>query len=272
MNRNIIFYDGLKELIVNNVLSLPPYEIDKMYDSWELDKNKEGIKTNFTYSDEIIHKNQNIPKGVSLKGIDLPTWFGDISKKKVMILGIDPLRNETVFNREKSNPENEVIVGTPYALHEYDSRKGNCAAYWTLIENLSKDNFVYCTDIFKTYYYDKINKKRSYLDKRFNNQGVHRELLISELELVNPDMIIVFGKIAHKLLLNKGCPKISQEISRTKREFEYNGQMTDVYTVIHLGGGAYNSHMLAFLKANELNDINPGDRIACAKGYLKLLT
>jgi hypothetical protein len=271
MNRNIEFYNELKEIIVNNVLAVSSAEIDNIYDYWELNKDKKETTDfkyrNFTFSDDKIHGNQYKPKtGAILKGIDLPTWFGDYSKKKIMILGIDPLRNQEVFRRESANVNTDVIIGTPYALHECVTRENACAAYWTLIEGLSKENFVYCTDIFKTYYL-KTNKIRSYRDEDFIKNANHQYVLTKEINLIKPDVIIVFGSLAHTQLLKEGCPKISQNIFETKKVFEN----AVVYTVIHLSKGAYNRNMSEFLNANGFTDINPSDRIACANAYLKLL-
>lgn len=276
MNRNIGFYDELKKIIINNVLSVSSAEVDEMYDYWELNKDKKETTDfkyrNFTFSDDKIHGNQYKPKtGAILKGIDLPTWFGDYSKKKVMILGIDPLRNIEVFDRESADPNTDVIIGTPYALHECETRKNACAAYWALIDGLSKNNFVYCTDIFKTYYFNTENSKRSYKDKDFPKSENDKIILKREIKLIEPDVIIVFGALAHKMLLKNNCPKISQKISNTKRTYDYIPKNIDVYTVIHLSKGAYNRNMSAFLNANGFTDINPSDRIACAKAYLKLL-
>ena len=223
MNRNVVFYKDLKELIVNNVLAIPSSEIDKMYDYWELNKLNNETKDfkylNFKYPDNYIHENQHIPlEGASLKGIDLPAWFGDdFSKKKVMILGIDPLRNKKGFKNEceKRNSlnsvipleviydsiENEVIIGTPYALHLSEAREGKCSVYWSFIEVLIENHFVYCTDVFKTYYYNDEKDIRSYRDEEFTIKNKnHRDLLKKEIELIKPDVIIAFGNLVEFFL------------------------------------------------------------------------
>lgn len=273
MNRKIEFYKNLNQLITKNILKLSHEEIDKIYDSWEETKDKTGVKTNFVYSDKLIHNNQKIPQEVTVKGIDLPTWFGNYNNKKIVILGIDPLRSEKVFKREKADINNDVIVGTPYAFHEKDTREGWCANYWALIDGLVQDNnFVYCTDIFKTYYYDKATKTRSYNDKRFIDNSSHRHILISELELINPDLIIVFGGIAHKKLLNKNCPKISQDILKTKSIIKLNNTEVDVYTVLHLSRGTRGKTMKEFFDENEIStdSISVENRIECGKKYIEL--
>ena len=273
MNRNIEFYKNLRKLIINNVLKVTEGEIDKIYDSWLETKDKTGIKTNFVYSENLIHNNQKIPQDVTVKGIDLPTWFGNYNNQKIVILGIDPLRSENVFKRENANINEDVVIGTPYAFHEKDTREGWCANYWALIDGLVKDNnFVYCTDIFKTYYYDKTTKTRSYNDKRFIDNLKHRDILISELELIKPDLIIVFGGIAHKKLLNKTCPKISQDIFKTKSILKLNNTKVDVYTVLHLSRGTRGKTMKEFFNANEIStdSISVENRIECGKKYVEL--
>jgi len=223
MNRKVVFYNELKELIVKYVLAIPSSEIDEMYDYWELNKLKKETKDfkylNFKYPHSYIHENQlKTLTGASLKGIDLPTWFGeDYSKKKVMILGIDPLRNKNVFKKEceKRNVlnsftptdviddsiKNEVIIGTPYALHECEAREGKCSVYWTFIEKLIENHFVYCTDIFKTYFYNNDKDIRSYRDEEFaiKNKN-HKKLLEEEIKIIKPDVIIAFGNLVELFL------------------------------------------------------------------------
>lgn len=274
MYPNVEFFNELKSIIKNNILDVSIEDIDKMYSSWEKDKDKKEVKTNFVYSENLIHDNQKIPKDTSLKGIDLPTWFGDYSNKKIVVLGIDPLRNENVFEREnKSNIYNDVIVGTPYAFHERDSRENWCAGYWALIDGLVKsNNFVYCTDIFKTYYHNNSTKTRSYLDPNFVNNYKHREILFNELELIKPDLIIVFGKIAHKILLEKNCPKIGQSILKTKVSLELKNKFTDVYTVMHLSKGTRGKNFKTFFNSNDIDtsSLNVENRVKCAEKYVEM--
>jgi hypothetical protein len=273
MNKEIIFYKGLKNIISNNILNISQKEIDEMYDSWENDKNKSEIKRNFVKSDDFIHKNQNVPENVTLKGIDFPTWFGDYSNKRIVILGIDPLRSESVFERENNaNIQSDVIIGTPYAFHEKETREDGCKSYWTFVNGLvESNNFVYCTDIFKTYFHDKTT--RSYDNLEFTKNKKHREILIAELELIKPDLIIVFGGIAHKKLLNKkSCPTISQSVLKTKSSIQVNDLNIPVYTVIHLSRVPRGKDMKKFLNANDIdtNSVDVENRVECAKKYIEL--
>lgn len=285
MNPNVEFFNELKSIITNNILDVSIEHIDNMYKIWYENKNVAGVKSNFVFSENQIHKKQNLPKEVVAKGIDLPSWFGNFktNAKKIVVLGIDPLRSESSFNREhldlekktseKANFNKQVTIGTPYALHEMDTRQGGCIGYSSFVDELVKqDNFVYCTDIFKTYYYDKENNVRSYSDKKFVENKEHKNILDKELELIKPDLIIVFGKIAFKKLLGKNSPKIGQSISNTIETYIIKDKKIAVITVIHLSKGAYNSHMKTFLEANNIFDVNPSKRDDCAKAYVNIIS
>lgn len=274
MNRDIAFYKDIRNIITQNILDISTSEVDNMYFSWEKNKDDKGLKTNFVYSDSLIHKNQKVSKNVCLKGIDLPTWFGNYNNKKIVVLGIDPLRSENVFKRENnSDIHNDVIVGTPYAFHERETRENWCASYWTFVNALvESNNFVYCTDIFKTYYFNNSTKIRSYLDPEFVNNSKHKEILIGELDIINPDLIIVFGKIAHKILLGKNCSKIGQNILNTKTNFNLKNKAVEVYTVLHLSKGTRGKNFKTFFDSNNIDimNLNFEDRIQCAKKYIEL--
>jgi hypothetical protein len=277
MDKNVIFFNDLKKIIIENVLNVSNEQIDTIYDSWEKDKNDNDKKTNFVFNDKLIHSNQNIPEGVSLKGIDLPTWFGDYSNKKIVVLGIDPLRSKGVFEREdNADIDNDVIIGTPYAFHEKETREKWCAGYWKLIDGLRKSNhFVYCTDVFKTYYHNNTTNLRSYSDSKsgFTSNLYHAEVLKKELELINPDLIIVFGKIAYEKLLGKKCPKISQDIFKTKDIYKLDNKNVNVLTVLHLSKGTRGKNFKTFFESNNIDtsNLNVEDRTQCAEKYIELI-
>jgi hypothetical protein len=275
MNITYPFYDDLKDLIINNILNLDHQKIDNMYEAWYADIDNTDRKKNTVLNENEIHENQNVPNDVILKGIDLPTWFGEYSNRKIVVLGIDPLRNKANFKTDGANINSDVIIGTPYAFHEKSTREGSCASYWTLVDGLVKsNNFVYCTDIFKTFFYNDKLKKRSYNDSNFSNNknNNHRQLLIQELDLIKPDIIIVFGKIAHSLLLGKNCPTISQDILKTKSQLKLKDKLTDVYTVLHLSKTPRGRNFKSFFEANNLDvsSINFENRKECAEKYLEI--
>lgn len=286
MNKNIGFYKDLKNIIKQNILDIPIEHIDKMYETWHHNQDSSFAINNFVYDDKFIHKNQNIPENATRKGIDLPSWFGDYNTegKKIIILGIDPLRSVNSFEYEFQNlttsqvqnadVNTQVTIGTPYALHEKDTRENRfCIGYWTLVNKLKKEgNFVYCTDIFKTYYHNNSTKTRSYLDKEFVDNSNHREILISEFELINPDLIIIFGKIAHKMLLKRNSPKIGQNILKTKTSVIVNNKSTDVFTIMHLSKGTRGKNFKTFFNSNniDISSMDVENRKDCAEKYVEM--
>jgi hypothetical protein len=276
MNKETPFYQALKDVLINNVLNIPKEVIDRFYETWYLNFN-ESETYNFVHSDKDIHVQQNVPNRSVLKGIDLPTWFGDFNNRRIVVLGIDPLRSEKAFKREGANLNNDVIIGTPYAFHEKSTREKDCKSYWTLVEGLkNKNNFVYCTDIFKTYFYNQDKNVRSYNDNSFtgnSSDSVHAQILKMELELIKPDVIIVFGKLAHSFLLNKNCPKIGQSIIKTKSLYTIDDKAAEVFTVLHLSKTPRGGSFKTFFESNGIDTelVAVEDRVQCAEKYIEVL-
>ena len=274
MDTNLFFYEKLKSLIADNVLKLKGDEIDQLYSFWATNIEKPTLK-NLLLPSSVIHANQQVADQSTLKGVDLPSWFGNINNPKIVVLGIDPLREKNDFIRSDCHDyDSNVLIGTPYAFHEKAARDGYCRSYWTLVDGLVKaERFVYCTDIFKTYYYNKKKSLRSYLDQEFIKNKNHRDLLMKELNLIKPDFIIVFGKMAHELLFRSRCPKIGQNVQITKKKFELNDRSVEVYTVLHLSKTPRGAAFKTFFTANDLSqqDVNYENRVQCAELYLELL-
>jgi hypothetical protein len=272
IHNNTPFYHELKDLFIKNILNIEKSQLEEYYQYWRL--NFDSLSSDkIKILDNLIHSNQKVPKESILKGIDLPTWFGDFNNKRIVVLGIDPLRNSKVFNEIGADIHRNVLLGTPYAFHEKNSREKDCKSYWTLIDGLKKaGNFVYCTDIFKTYYYKDNEKIRSYNDPSYISNQYHKIILEEELNLINPDIIIIFGKLAHSFLLDKKCPKIGQSIIKTKENYILKNKLAEVYTVLHLSKTPRGHHFKSFFENNEINtqSLNVEDRVKCAEKYLEI--
>jgi hypothetical protein len=270
---NSPFFDELKDLFINNILNIEKSQLEEYYEYWRL--NFDSFKSNkIKIPDNLIHINQKVPNESILKGIDLPTWFGDFNNKRIVVLGIDPLRNSKAFNEIGADINQDVLLGTPYAFHEKTSREKDCKSYWTFINGLiNGGNFVYCTDIFKTYYFKEYEKIRSYNDAPYVSNEYHKIILKKELNLINPDVIIVFGKLAHSFLLDKKCPKIGQSIIKTKENYTLKDKLSDVYTVLHLSKTPRGNNFKLFFDNNDINtqSLNVEDRVNCAEKYLEIL-
>jgi hypothetical protein len=179
------------------------------------------------FKKELISCNQNLPPNTYLNGIDLPTWFGNFQGKKVLFLGIDPMRNEKDFKKSNANMSTDVLIGTPYAFHIKGFRENRTSPYWQVINEVAKSNFIYVTDIYKTFFYtDKLKKNRSY--NYWNEQNLnekHRELLIEEINLIQPDLIVTFGAMAYKVLTEqKYCHRLSNPLNNELKQIKNENQ------------------------------------------------
>ena len=203
MNEPALFQTRLFKLITDFVIDMPEKEIMSLY------------KGNFIQLDKLIQPkaslrlSNGILDGGEMFGVDLPIWFGkypDIESvtRKIMVIGIDPLRNKQAFNYDKESMKKDVVIGTPYALHIKKMREGKTSVYWNFIKVLSENNFVYLTDIYKSYFFHVQEGLRSYeyfTRNRLNDK--HFELLKNEIELIKPTHIITFGEIAKRILHNE---------------------------------------------------------------------
>ena len=167
----------------------------------------------------------------------------------------------------------DVLVGTPYALHIKKFRENRTRPYWEVISTVAKSNFVYVTDIYKTFFYtDSTKQIRSYDywnmtgNEMFNEN--HRKLLINEINLIEPDIIVTFGALAYKVLTNqKYCPKLSQSLSRLKDQIEpftnqgiFQGKSINILPLMHLSGSTRGNHLEDFFRNNGIKYSDKNDK------------
>lgn len=253
------FEKDLISYLKKNVINFSSEEISNIYSFWkkQFDKLPAELSTEVKIISEkcSISENQYLPKESYLLGIDFPTWFNTPEDKefKIMVLGIDPLRNEKAFKCMKADVDNEVIIGTPYALHMSNMRAGRTKQYWNFINLLSENNFVYLTDIYKTFFYtDKSKKERSYNYYKNNLLHSQKDLLEEEIKLINPDLIITFGAETYFQLMDKRAPKLTSYVESNIIEF----MGKPVLPMIHLSGSVRQQTKINFLKENKINVID----------------
>jgi hypothetical protein len=189
--------EKVSNLISKYVINLPVDGIEKIYEHFISQFEKDNV-----YSNTLVHPAEKIkfPFEIlpdwELFGIDFPSWFGNYSNKKIMVIGIDPLRNIKTFENYGAKKDSEVIIGTPYALHDKKMRVGKTKLYWDFVNRLSKQNFVYLTDIYKIYFnwFNRKTKSNSHFEKHEKKSGY--SLLKEEINIIGPDYIVAFGKIA----------------------------------------------------------------------------
>lgn len=282
---NTPFFRNLKKILNNELIALYEDEIEIIYAKWGREFSDNLLFLNDKINKELIRGFQNVPLNSCLNGIDFPTWFGDFKNKKILFLGIDPMRNNKDFEKSKADSGKDVILGTPYAFHIRGFRETRTNSYWQVISEVSKSNFVYVTDIYKTFFYtDNTKKIRSYefWNKTENisfNQN-HRKLLIEEINLIEPDLIITFGALAYKVLTNqKYCPKLSLPLSCSERSVKpfddeniSKKRSIPILPLMHLSGSTRSEPLEKFFKANGLTYSDQKDkRNVAGKLYGKII-
>lgn len=138
-------------------------------------------------------------------GIDLPLWFGDVNyKNKTMVVALDPKRNDKSNHDQNKKQPPEISVGSIFSLHTENGKNTGKNCYWEFISNLSKDKFVYITDIYKIYYETKdhkginivSNKDKEFIEKSTEIYQKNKQILKKEISIIKPNQIITLGKEA----------------------------------------------------------------------------
>jgi hypothetical protein len=234
INTKVPFFKELVDVIDKEVFKNVDNDIQGIYNAWN-DENLNSDVDSKSKSKPVVrnkellrHENQKIPiDEVKLLGIDLPSWYGDYnSKNKIMIIGIDPMRGSKDFMDAYAEETNDILIGTPYAYHIKKVRSNQKNKNYTqFIDSLlNGNNFIYLTDIYKTFfYYTGIENKdiRSYkyygqqqkLEKLDEENAIRKSILktlSSEINLINPTIIITLGDISFTQLTCKSVKKNSK--------------------------------------------------------------
>ena len=280
MKLNHPFFEDLVGTLNRELLKPNHNDLKSLYIKWS-DQFSDDLKLlSDLIKKESLSVSQKIPHTSVLNGIDLPTWFGEFENKKIIFLGIDPMRNDRDFNSVEADISRDVLVGTPYAFHIKAFRENRTSAYWQVIRELAKSNFVYVTDIYKTFFYtDETKKIRSYdywnKAEYSNHNQNHRRLLVDEINLIEPDLIVTFGALAYKVLTNqKYCPKLSQSIETTRTQIKpftneriSQSKPIQILPLMHLSGSTRGHHLEDFFNNNGMKYSDRNDKRNIA-GYL----
>ncbi|WP_417444003.1 uracil-DNA glycosylase family protein [Joostella sp.] len=263
--------EELIKIIQTDIINIPKENILDLYESWSQTNEK---SSKWVFDKKYISEKQFLPLNAYLLGIDFPYWFGNISaKKRIMVIGIDPLRNENVFNKVKADKNNDVLIGTPYALHSIKMREGRTRPYWEFINSLSQDHFVYLTDIYKTFFYtDSSKKERSYVYYKQHPSKLSsiKNILEQEIELLKPDLIITLGKESIVQLTEQKCNKLSRNISLNKTHLKSFPNIP-IIPLVHLSGATRKANIINFMIANNLNTSNFEKRWQYGLGYSTII-
>jgi uracil-DNA glycosylase len=289
IDTSIPFFEQLANLVNEQIIDL---KIRDVYERWNtfLAAGEPLPLEEIVKRDKKIlrHKKQCIPSNAYLLGVDLPSWFGDFkSKNRIMVIGIDPMRGNEDFKVARADKMQHVIIGTPYAMHDYKNRdlaKRN-KHYFGFIDAISSENFVYLTDIYKTFFYTKDSKdvkKRSYkyyndadkenVEEKNSIRNSVLNALYQEIDLVNPNIIITLGGISFSQLTNKSItfkqnPKI-EKVHFTEENLADKKEI-DILPFVHLA--AHFPSMKLFIESNLNKELKKGENDNYGKLYYEIL-
>ena len=262
---NVPFFRKISQIISKEIITLNEDEIEVLYEKWSREFSHDISFLKDKRNKELLSDYQNVPSQSCLNGIDLPSWFGDYNNKKVFFLGIDPMRNNKDFQKSNADINNDVIIGSPYAFHIKGFRENRTSPYWQVINEVAKLNFVYVTDIYKTFFYTDNSKEMRSYDFWNKTENVlfnanHRNLLIEEINVIKPDIIVTFGALAYKVFANNNyCPTLSLSLGDPKRNvkpFTVADALIErripIVPLMHLSGSTRGKNLEAFFMNNGL--------------------
>ena len=150
--------------------------------------------------------------------VDLPIWFGnpDSAIIKIMFLGREPSDSADKNNIEKSEEMNYVF-GTPFGIEFWNEKNKYFKAFKEIVSN--KNVLSYFSDVVKIFEVSESkNKSKAKAKVNFwkNADGDTKniEFLMSEVEMLNPDVIIGLGNDSYNFL-NKHFSK-TRKIEKVK--------------------------------------------------------
>lgn len=258
----------VKRMIQEDVIELSENDLNDLYGKWQNNEKTD----NYVFDKSLIQSFQHVPKNSYLTGVDLPFWFGDLKpkNKKIMVVGIDPLRNNAAF--KKANIDQDVLISTPYALHSETARKGITKAYWAFIESLSANHFVYLTDIYKTFFYvddPKMTRSYNYYPKQQGALENQRSILLKEINFIKPDVIITFGGIAFLKLTSKKHIKLANGIESNEFSLDEFGNIP-ILPFMHLSGSTREENLKVFLEKHNVKN-NIKGRVGYGNAYAEII-
>ena len=136
--------------------------------------------------------------------IDVPVWFGDLSKDvRIVVLGLEPRDTDQKFNIERVGNK---VFGTPFGVDRWNYkssvfRKPQNKYFKPFNDMVSNENhFVLFSDVVKSYEVvhtdNKINDSNA--RETFKSKYIkEKDNLMKEMEFIDPTHIITLGGVAY---------------------------------------------------------------------------
>jgi hypothetical protein len=168
------------------------------------------IKNSFIIND-LKYLNKVIPNnGIKNLGFDFPILFENPNKPTLVVVAMDPKRND-----KHEIGQGEILNGTVFGITNIEENV-ILNDYHKFIRPLTEDFSVYLTDLYKIYYdsNDSIqnqpvsNKDKKFTDFKLNDQiNIHRLILEKELKYIfantpsEEKLVIALGKSSKEALI-----------------------------------------------------------------------
>jgi hypothetical protein len=189
------------EILSQYLLNFSSTELTGLFE--EIQTNEKIISTNCLHHlKDFVAQKQSIIKNL---GIDFPILFENPGKPLLVIVAMDPKRNDSL-----NIPNGSIMLSSVFALQNETNRASKKNDYWKFIEPLTNNYSVYLTDLYKLYYdsnnpEQKISNKDSDFKKftiSLDNKSInlHRAILEKELNMVfsnygaTSKLVIALGK------------------------------------------------------------------------------
>jgi len=183
---NLNFQDNILKLVSKH-LSINDDKVSLIYNEIIEEKNRLKHIALSVHKADISVPELSDTEHYLLTGIDLPIIASSdkVNTRKLMVIGSEPLRNWNYFTENNLSIYNHIAISTPYSLHLKDAKE---TVYFKITEHLSKTHQVYLTDLRKIWFAG-FERHKTFLEAKF-----HNEFLLDEINYVNPECIITFGK------------------------------------------------------------------------------
>lgn len=144
------------------------------------------------------------PNGI-YAGHDLPVWLNDPYKAdvRIMIVSQDPRRSDAEMKSAGLNQQRGIAVSSPFGLHDPYWRSKPDSLIYDVVANLiggyemeGIELSVYFTDIYKLHGVDSIKSVPKITSNDTNNSYIYCDIFKQELDLFQPDIIVLLGKEA----------------------------------------------------------------------------
>jgi hypothetical protein len=192
MDMDLNFQESILKLVSKH-LAINDDKVSLIYNEIIEEKNRLKHKALSVHKADISVPELSDTEHYLLTGIDLPiiASFNTANSRKLMVIGSEPLRNWNYFSENNISIYDQIAISTPYSLHLNDAKE---TVYYKITEHLCKTHQVYLTDLRKIWFAG-FERHKTFLEAK-----LHNAFLLDEINYVNPECIITFGKNVYDAL------------------------------------------------------------------------